>query len=699
MLVRDLVPAVPAVLETSQSEGDSITSHIGSAAARLTLEHDPFRLVLRDGQGFVRWSTRAATSPNLSRAEFGNRVRNHWQFLHRYAPPPSIASTSHGPVAMLSFDLAHDEHVWGLGEDFGPIDKRGRHRRLTIQEALGNSSPAAYKMVPFLHTSRGVGIFLHTGCTVDLDVGARDATAVSAVVEGIDALDVFLIVGDDPGEILRGYTWLTGEPAVPPPWSFGFWLGRMTYDSQDQVEDVARELRLRDFPCDVLHIDTGWFRDNYVCDYEFDPVRFPDPGGMTRSLSETGIKVSLWQWPNVNVTASTFPEVVSKRLTATRSTGHAFIQPGGYGEDATYLDLSNPDAVSWLQDRVRPLLQSGIATIKADYGEGASPDACYRAVEPSEARNLYPLMYGKALWDVTAEERGSDDTVLWARSGWAGSQRYPVHWSGDGVARFEDLACVLRSTLSMGLSGFPFYAHDLGGFAGVPDPRLYVRWAELAVFCSHLRAHGSPPREPWAFGSEAEESVRELLHLRYRLMPYIWTESLVAAERSLPLVRPLWLDHPHDPIAQGVEDAFMFGRDLLVAPMLDDSGGRSVSLPAGAWIDAWTGETLDGGVRIDVAVPLGRTPVYARPGTVIPVSPRRHHIEKVVPGELGALAFAGVHMREYEVRPDRQEARITVRVVHSDGLSLLELRDQDGAPWAGEVGPVFGSFADLVKTR
>jgi alpha-glucosidase len=223
-----------------------------------------------------------------------------------------------------------------------------------------------------------------------------------------------------------------------------------------------------------------------------------------------------------------------------------------------------------------------------------------------------------------------------------------VHWSGDGVARFEDLPCVLRAALSIGSSGFSFYSSDVGGFSGNPSPELYVRWLQLGVFSSHVRAHGAPPREPWEYGPEVEELSRRLLTLRYRLLPYLYTAAVESAAAGLPVVRPLFLHDPDDPMAWHVDDAYLFGADLLVAPVLQEGATRRrLYLPRGQWYDFATGEPMAGERMVEVAAPLETVPVFVRAGAAIPMGPVRQHVDERECDPLELHVFG-------EELPDRQ---------------------------------------------
>jgi alpha-D-xyloside xylohydrolase len=624
-------PGPVAVRHAVTSDGHEFRT--GSIAVRVVA--DPFRLEVRDGDGRLLWATKPVDIDGLRRPRNQwNPPEQRWIFLHRLAYPlgsttadMSDGHSGYGGHAFVSFDLRHDEHVVGLGEGFGRVDRVGTTQEMWLEEAFSNASPAGYKKIPLHLSSRDHAVFVHTSNALRYHVGSREHSALSVVVDDTVALDWFVLAGP-PRDVLPRYTALTGAPALPPRWSFGFWLGRITYSSQQEVEDVVAEMQRRGFPLDVVHVDTGWFEREYVCDLRFSPQRFPDPAGMTARLREQGVRVCLWQWPNYNVGSRLFDEGLAGGYLARRESGHAYTFAGGYGDDAGLVDFTSPEAVAWYQGNLAALFDLGVAAIKADYGEGAPPSARYRGLPSHAVHNLYPLLYQEAVWEATRAAHG-DDAVIWARAGWAGCQRFPVHWSGDGVARFEDLACVLRAALSMGVSGVPFHSHDVGGFSGNPSPELWVRWLQLGIFSSHLRAHGSPPREPWAYGEEAAGISRALLDLRYRLLPYIWTEAAHCAASSEPFLRPMLLDHPGEPGAWDVDDQYLFGRDLLVAPVLEEGvRRRSVWLPPGDWVPFDGGDVLRGPGRVDVAAPLESIPVLVRAGAVVPLGPPMRHVDE-----------------------------------------------------------------------
>ncbi|MCU0493214.1 MAG: DUF4968 domain-containing protein [Chloroflexaceae bacterium] len=674
MVVGEYTAPVPLVM---REEEFYVT--IFSAGLRLVVDREPWQLQVFDQRNEMIFCTKPVDIDGLRRPDAQwNPPEQRWLFLHRYAYP--LGCARHGDVRKVfaSFDLHYDERIYGFGESYGRLDKRGTPQRLWLQEGFGNASPASYKQTPFYLSTRGYGLFANTSNAVGYHVGSLEHTALSLTVDDANFLDLYLFAGPNLADILPRYTALTGAPAVPPLWSFGLWMGRISYNSQEEVEEVAAELRQQQVPCDVIHIDTEWFDIPYGGDLRFNRERFPDPAAMCTRLREMGFRICLWQWPNLQVGTPIYAEGVERGTLVKRRTGWVFTFPG-FLDDAALIDYSNPEAVAWMQEKFRELFGLGVAAIKVDFGEGAPPDARYHSVASESMHNRYPLLYNQAIFEVTKEATG--DGIVWARSAWAGSQRYPVHWSGDGVARFEDLACVLRSALSFGLSGFPFYSHDIGGFSGLPDSDLYVRWAQLAFFSSHVRAHGTPPREPWEFGDHAAAIFRQYAELRYRLLPYIYSEALECGRSSLPMLRPLVLDFQDDPTTHGIDDQYLFGRSLLVAPILDERNSRCIYLPEGTWIDFWQKQVVPGGTWLTVDAPLEVLPLFVRAGAILPFGPVVQHSGVATNDPLTLEIYAPELEGFYQIEhPDREPINVVYRRTNDSLLVLVT-----GAPGEVEV--------------
>lgn len=600
---------------------------IKTATLTVSVIKYPFQIRIIDMNDAVIWETRAIDIDAFMRPEDQwNPAQQRWIFYHRYAYPMGQTNHTDAQHAFFSLDLHYDEHIYGFGESYGRLDKRETEQVLWIQEGFSNASTATYKRAPFYMSTRGYGLYINTSNAVRCNVGNLEHTALSIIVDDTDFLDFFVIHGPSLKEILPRYTSITGKPGVPPRWTFGLWMGRISYNQQEQVEQVAKQLREQEIPCDVIHIDTDWYENDWECDLEFGASKFPDPASMIATLGEDGFRVCLWQWPNMVVTSDMFHEALEHGYLVTRKNGKAYLFTG-FEQDAGFIDYSNPDAVKWIQEKFRKLFELGVAVIKVDFGEGAPPDAVYHSVPSESMHSLYPLLYNKAIYEVTEDYHGYG--AVWARSAWAGSQRYPIHWSGDGISRYEDLACVLRATLSFGMTGFPFYSHDIGGFSGLPSSEEYIRWSQLGLFASHARAHGVPPREPWEYGDEANTIFRKYANLRYQLMPYIYSQSVDCGETSLPMVRALAIEYQDDPTTYTIDDEYLLGDDLLIAPILNAIPRRRVYFPEGDWVNYWTHKVISGPMWQMVDAPLDVMPMYVRAGAIIPSAPVMQHTAEI----------------------------------------------------------------------
>jgi alpha-D-xyloside xylohydrolase len=466
-----------------------------------------------------------------------------------------------------------------------------------------------YKPVPFFMSSRGYGMFVHTTSPVTMDFGNTHDGSKTLFV-GEDQLDLFFFIGS-PKEILTEYTKITGKSSVAPLWSFGLWMSRFSYKSQEEVLTVAEKLRVHQVPCDVIHIDAGWFEKGINCDFEFDKIAFPDPKEMTVKLKKNGFKTSLWQIPYFTPINPIFKEVVEKKL---------FIKDGNGNvptEDAI-LDFSNPDTIKWYSKKIKDLFRLGISVIKTDFGEAAPLKGYYASGKSGfYEHNNYPLRYTQLVSKITKEETG--EHIIWSRSSWAGGQRNPVHWDGDAEVSDAGMSGSLRGGLSLGLSGFSFWSHDIGGFSGAPKEELFKRWTFFGMFTSHSRVHGFPPREPWEFSDEFLTIFRKMVELRYRLMPYIFTQATIAANQGWPLLKAMFFNYPDDPTTWNLEDQYMFGDDLLIAPIMEENtSSRNVYLPEGKWIDYQSLKVYEG-LRW-IKIEAGELPgiILVRNGSVIP---------------------------------------------------------------------------------
>ncbi len=533
---------------------------------------------------------------------------------------------SHAERATMSFECEPNECFAGTGERFRKMDLSGQSFLMKNQDGQGVNNRRCYKNIPFYLSSRMYGAWYHTSDYCKLSLADHSTRSVQFLCDRA-TLDVFLIGGATPADILKGYRMLTGFPQMPPLWSFGIWMSRMTYFSAEEVEEICRRLRQEHYPCDVIHLDTGWFRTDWLCEWKFNPERFPDPEAFIQRLAQQGFKVSLWQLPYVAKGAEQLQEAKEKKYI-----GPLLKEQAGEGSNFSALDYAGtidftyPEATKWYQGLLRRLLDMGVKCIKTDFGENIHLDATYHAMAPELLNNLYALLYQRAAYEVTREATG--EGIVWARAAWSGCQRYPLHWGGDSASTWDGMAGSLRGGLHLGLSGFAFWSHDVPGFHSVPDfmnspldEQVYVRWTQFGTFTSHFRYHGTCKREPWHYPAIAP-IVKRWWKLRYRLIPYIVEQSRKACEGGWPMVQALLMRHPHDRQCWHIDDEYYFGKEFLVCPVMNGEGRRDIYLPEGMWVDFFTGERLDGGRwHYGVECPLERMPVYVRPGAQIPLYP------------------------------------------------------------------------------
>ncbi len=506
-----------------------------------------------------------------------------------------------------AFNLAPGEKIFGCGESYQQFNKRGQKVVLWTDDANGVQNESMYKPIPFYMSNRGYGIFMHTSSPITCDFG-KYFDGVKSMMIGDETLDIFIFIGN-PKEILNEYTNLTGKPELPPLWSFGFWMSRITYFSQEEGIAVADNLRTHKIPADVIHFDTGWFETDWRCDYQFAPSRFDDPEKMIKKLKKNGFKTCLWQLPYFVPQNTLFDEIVKKNL-------YVKNRKGNLPTEDAILDFSNPETISWYQDKIKGLLDQGVSVIKVDFGEAAPASGIYASGKTGfYEHNLYPLRYNKAVYDITKQVTG--EGIIWARSTWAGSQRYPLHWGGDPANSNTAMAATLRGGLSMGVSGFSFWSHDIGGFVEKTPEALYRRWTPFGMLTSHVRSHGAPPTEPWEYGEDFTDAFRKAANIRYRLMPYIYAQAKECTENGWPMLRALFVEFPDDAGSWLIDDQYLFGSDMLVAPLFEETKSRDVYIPEGKWIDYQTGEVYSNGWR---HIEAGEVPVVmlVKNGSVIP---------------------------------------------------------------------------------
>ena len=562
----------------------------------IQINKNPWRIVLKDKAGRILSQTAALSDADSTQVKY-----TPFCFVKR----GSDNARRINPV----FTLTADEMIFGCGESATGLNKAGQKVNLFVTDPQGPETDQMYKPIPFFMSNRGYGMFMHTSAPVTCDFGAT-YIGLNKMFMGDENLDLFVFFGE-PKDILDEYTDLVGKPGMPPLWSFGTWMSRITYLSEKEGYDVAANIRKNKYPCDVIHFDTGWFDVDWQCDYKFSENRFQNPQQMLKDLRSQGFHVCLWQLPYFTPKNRYFSELIEKDMYVKNGNGELPY------EDVV-LDFSNPETVKWYQDKLAGLLNIGVSAIKVDFGEAAPLNGIYASGKSGwYEHNLYPVRYDMAVSEIT--KKLHNENIMWARAAWAGSQRYPLHWGGDAATTNTGLLGTLRAGLSFGLSGFSFWSHDMGGFVKSTPEDLYCRWIPFGFLTSHTRAHGAPPTEPWLYDSKRVQDVfRKSAEMKYRLMPYVYAQAKECTEKGLPMLRALFVEFPDDPGAWKVDDEYLFGSQILVAPLLESGmTGRTVYLPEGKWIDYQTEKVYEGGWH---RIEAGSLPIImlVRDGSVLP---------------------------------------------------------------------------------
>jgi len=570
---------------------------------------------------------------------------------------PAFGRVREGAHWTMALALASGEPVYGLGEKFGPLNKRGQLVHSHVADALGVNTGLAYKNVPFAWgpgNGKGAwGFFVHTTASVTHGVGHPDWSHRSYAIDLEDeALDVFVFAADTPAGILDLYTQLTGRPATVPLWSLGLWVSRAYYKTPEEATAVAAKLRAHRIPCDVLTLDgrAAWKVETRV-DFEWDPDRFPNPRAALAAIREHNLRICVWEYPYVSVHSPLFMELASRGYLLTTADGDPYVfgwdtAPGTspFGKVLTPLpesgivDFTHPGAYVWWRDAHAPLFADGVDVIKSDFGEQVPDDAvAFNGDSGRRLHNVYPLLYNKCVYEATAKFQRDRESapMVWGRAGWTGSQRYPIQWGGDPQSDWEGLAASIRGALSWGMSGVPYHSSDIGGFYGSqqPSPELYVRWLQATVFSSHIRLHGIGEREPWAFGAEAEAAAKKWLGFRYRLIPYLQHAIAEAVATGMPVMRAMALAYPGNALVRTFETQFMCGDTLLVAPVVQAGGEVEIALPPGAWYDLISRQRFPGQRVLRYKAALDQFPVFGREGHALQMGFAVQHTGEIDPAK------------------------------------------------------------------
>ena len=516
--------------------------------------------------------------------------------------------------------LSVGELVYGFGERFTPFVKNGQSIDIWNEDG-GTSTEQAYKNVPFYISSKGYGVFVNHPERVSFEVGSEMVKKVQFSVPG-ESLDYFIINGPSMKEVLARYTDLTGKPALPPAWTFGLWLSTSFTTNYDEetVTGFVDGMFERGIPFNVFHFDCFWMKEFHWSDLTWDSDVFPDPAGMIRRLKEKGLKICVWINSYIGQESALFAQGVEKGYFIKRPNGDVWQwdmwQPG-----MAIVDFTNPEACRWFASKLEQLLDMGVDCFKTDFGERIPTDVVYYdGSDPLKMHNYYSYLYNKVVFELLERKKGKGEAVLFARSATAGGHKFPVHWGGDCWSDYESMAESLRGGLSLAMSGFGFWSHDIGGFESTSTPDVYKRWAAFGLLSTHSRLHGSwSYRVPWAYDEEAVDVVRFFTRLKCSLMPYLFKQAIDTSKTGIPVMRSMVMEFEDDPTCAYLDRQYMLGDALLVAPIFNEEGTALYYLPEGRWTDYLTGEIKMGGRWVKEHHGYLSIPLLVREGSIIAV--------------------------------------------------------------------------------
>lgn len=564
--------------------------------------------------------------------------------------------------------LGVGENVYGLGERFTAFVKNGQVVENDNKDG-GTGSDQAYKAVPFYMTNRGYGVLVNETGPVSFEVGSERVARVQFSLQG-ESLEYFVIFGPTPKDVLRRLTQLTGRAALPPAWSFGLWLTTSFTTSYDEATCMGfvEEMKRRDLPLHVFHFDCFWMREFDWCNFEWDPRTFPDPKGMLERFHERGLKVCVWINSYIGQRSKLFAEGKEHGYFIKRTDGSVW-QSDNWQPGMAVVDFTNPAACRWFAGHLERLVDMGVDSFKTDFGERIPVEGVqyFDGSDPVGMHNLYAVLYNQCVFELLERKRGVGEATLFARSTYASGQRFPLHWGGDCWSTFEAMSETLRGGLSLGLCGFGFWSHDIGGFEGGGPAAVYKRWLAFGLLSSHSRLHGSSTyRVPWAYDEEACDVLRQFTKLKCSLMPYLYGQAVVAHREGTPMLRAMLVEFPDDPASDTLDRQFMLGDSLLVAPVFNAEGDVSYYLPEGRWTHLLSGEVQVGPRWHKAKHGYLSLPLFVRAGTILPVGANNERPDYDF--------TAGTTFRVYELADGATATRTVPSVQGADAVRVTARR-------------------------
>jgi len=681
----------------AQVEVGATASVVRTSALRVTLTHAPFRVAFASADG---------------------------QSLDEDDPARGMAFA--GRTTRVWKRLRDDEHVYGLGEKTGELDKRGRYRG-GYAYAMWNSDTYAYTddtdplyvSVPFyivLRQGRAHGIFLDNTFRTSFDIGRTDPGLLAfGAVDGI--LDYYFIDGPTPRDVVQRYTELTGRTPLPPMWALGYQQSRYSYYPESRVRNLADTFRLKRVPADVLWLDIH-YEDGYN-PFTWDRERFPDPARMVRDLKGEGFRVVpiVDPHPKAQPGWALYESGLAADAFVKNPDGTVYKAPVWPSQAektpglSVFPDFTKPSARKWWGDQLKgPYVDVGVAGIWNDMNEPAvfvepshtmdldvRHDGEGQPTDEREIHNVYGMLNSRATFEGLARLRPDERPFVLTRATYAGGQRWSAVWPGDNVSDWFALRATIPMFANMGMSGFSFVGADIGGFAEVPTAELFTRWLQTGVFYPFMRAHttfGTPDQEPWSYGPQFEDINRRAIEMRYQLLPEVYTVMEEASRTGLPALRPLVLEYPDDPRTYQRQDEFLFGRDILVAPVLRAGATeREVYLPRGTWYEYAGARRYEGGRSIVVPVTMDAIPVFVRGGAILFRQPVVQHTGEMAGQTLRLLVSAA------DVAEGTQYEDDGHTLAHERGVSLRRrfTARADGGRWTLQAAAPEGSYRPAAR--
>ena len=518
-------------------------------------------------------------------------------------------------------NLSVGEKIYGLGERFTNFIKNGQSIDIWNKDG-GTGTEQSYKNIPFYISSNDYGLLVNEPGKVSFEVGSEKVSKIQFSVKG-NELEYIIFPGNTPKEILSKYTSFTGMPSLPPAWSFGLWLTTSFTTDYDEetVTSFIDGMAERDLPLHTFHFDCFWMKEYEWCNFKWNEDVFPNPEEMIKRLKDKGLHICVWINPYVGQKSPLYDEGLENGYFIQNPDGNSWQwdlwQPG-----LAIVDFTNPDACRWYESYLETLVYMGVDSFKTDFGERIPVENVkyFDGSDPEKMHNYYSYLYNKIVYELLERKLGKNKAVVFARSGSVGSQQFPVHWGGDCTSMYESMAESLRGGLSLCLSGFGFWSHDIGGFESTSTADVYKRWIAFGLMSSHSRLHGSSSyRVPWIYDEESVDVLRYFTKLKCSLMPYLYSQAYKTSQTGIPVMRAMFLEHPDDLVCETLDLQYYLGDSLIAAPVFNEEGRCDYYLPKGEYTHLLSNEIKKGGRYFRECFDYFSLPLYVKPNTILPI--------------------------------------------------------------------------------